>query len=294
MTPMFSIENSHALWFIFLLPLLWWLSSKTKTTLGRKHLQLLTLFRAASLLAVILGLAQPVIRYASQDISVIYALDVSRSVATGFIDKSLRWIDEVEERHNPAQSKIVIFGQNRAIVSSTDEARAITIADLGQGALSSDSTYVEQSGTNLEAAIDESLALLGADHVKRIVLFSDGNQTDGSLLDLVQSAESSGARIYPMLADSAQVADAWISNVRLPDRLRALEPTTTLVSVYSPSIASVEIVISTNSQMIAKQVHSVERGFNDLQINMRLPEAGSVPLDVIMAVSYTHLRAHET
>jgi hypothetical protein len=220
--------------------------------LGRTHLRLLTAFRAASLLAVIFGLAQPIIRYGNQDVSVVYALDVSRSVAADFIDKSLKWIDEVEERYNPAHSKIVIFGQNRTVVSSTEEARSITIADFGRSALSSDSSHVEQSGTNLEAAIDESLALLGADHVKRIVLFSDGNQTDGSLLDLVQSAQSSGARIYPMVADSAQVEDAWISNVKLPERLRALEPATFLVRIYSPSTASVEISISADGGLIAK------------------------------------------
>ena len=281
---MFTIENSYALWLILLLPLLWWFSLNTKTTLGRTHLRLLTAFRAASLLAVIFGLAQPIIRYGNQDVSVVYALDVSRSVAADFIDKSLKWIDEVEERYNPAHSKIVIFGQNRTVVSSTKEARSITIADFGRSALSSDSSHVEQSGTNLEAAIDESLALLGADHVKRIVLFSDGNQTDGSLLDLVQSAQSSGARIYPMVADSAQVEDAWISNVKLPERLRALEPATFLVRIYSPSTASVEISISADGGLIAKQVYAAKQGFNDLQINLRLPEAGSVPLDVLMAV----------
>lgn len=284
MTSIFTIENSHALWLILLLPLLWWLSSNTKTTLGRKHLRLLTAFRAVSLLAVILGLAQPIIRYGNQDISVIYALDVSRSVAADFIDKSLKWIDEVEERHNPAHSRIIIFGQNRTVVSSTEEAKSITIADFGKDALSSDSSHVEQSGTNLEAAIDESLALLGADHVKRIVLFSDGNQTDGSLLDLVQSAQSSGVRIYPMVADSAQVEDAWISNVRLPERVRAMEPMTSLVSVFSPSAASVEISISADGGLITTQSYVVKQGFNDLQINLRLPEAGSVPLDVLMTV----------
>ena len=120
---MFTIENSYALWLILLLPLLWWFSINTKTTLGRTHLRLLTAFRAASLLAVIFGLAQPIIRYGNQDVSVVYALDVSRSVAADFIDKSLKWIDEVEERYNPAHSKIVIFGQNRTVVSSTEEAR---------------------------------------------------------------------------------------------------------------------------------------------------------------------------
>ena len=281
---MLSIENPYALWLIFLLPLLWWLSLKTRTTLALRHLQLLAVFRGVSLMAVILGLAQPIIRYTSQDISVIYAVDVSRSVAADFIDKSLQWIDEVEERYRPTESRIVIFGHNRKVVPSTEEARAVTIADLGQSALSRDSVHVEQSGTNLEAAIDESLAFLGADHVKRIVLFSDGNQTDGSLLDLLQSADRSGTRIYPMVADSAQVEDAWISSVKLPDRLRALEPVTSLIRVFSPSKASAEIIISTGGDLIAKQEHVVEPGFNDLQIKMRLPEGGSVPLDVVMTV----------
>ena len=221
---MLSIENPHALWLLLLLPLLWWLSLKSKTTLGRLHLRLVSILRGLAILAVIVGLAQPIIRYASQDVSVIYAVDVSRSVAADFIDKALNWIDAVEERHDPARSKLVIFGKNRAVVSSTQEARAITIADLGPDAPLNDSGYVEQSGTNLQDAIDESLALLGSDYIKRVVLFSDGNQTTGSLLDLVQSAQRSDVRIFPMVAESAQVEDAWISNVKFPDRLRKLEP----------------------------------------------------------------------
>ena len=281
---MLSIENPHALWLLLLLPLLWWLSLKTKTTLGRRHLRLVSILRGLAILAVIVGLAQPIIRYASQDVSVIYAVDVSRSVAADFIDKALNWIDAVEERHDPARSKLVIFGKNRAVVSSTQEARAITIADLGSDAPLNDSGYVEQSGTNLQDAIDESLALLGSDYIKRVVLFSDGNQTTGSLLDLVQSAQRSDVRIFPMMAESAQVEDAWISNVKFPDRLRELEPTTVLISVYSPEKTTIEISISTDGRSIANQEYPVDRGFNDVQMNIKFPEFGLIPLDVSMNV----------
>ena len=281
---MLSIENPHALWLIVGLPLIWWMALNTKTALGRRHLRLASGLRGLAVLAIIVGLAQPIVRYASQDVSVIYAVDVSRSVATEFIGKALNWIDAVEERHDPALSKIVIFGKNRAVVSSTQEARAITIADFGSDAPLNDSEYVEQSGTNLQDAIDESLALLDSDSIKRVVLFSDGNQTTGSLLDLVQSAQRSDVRIFPMVAESAQVEDAWISNVKLPDRLRELEPTTALINVYSPKKATIEVSISTDGRLISTQVYPVDRGFNDMQMNINFSESGLIPLDISINV----------
>ncbi|MDA1331052.1 MAG: VWA domain-containing protein [Proteobacteria bacterium] len=281
---MLSIENPHALWLILVLPLVWWLAANTKTALGPRHLRLVSVMRGLAVVAVIMGLAQPILRYASQDVSVIYAVDVSRSVAADSIEKALNWIDAVEERHDPARSKLVIFGKNRAVVSSTQEARAITIADLGSDVPLDESGYIEQSGTNLQDAIDESLALLGSDSIKRVVLFSDGNQTTGSLLDLVQAAQRSDVRIFPMVAESAQVEDAWISNVKFPDRLRELEPTTALISVYSPEQTNIEISISSDGDPIATQAYPVDRGFNDVQMNIKFPNSGLIPLDISMNV----------
>jgi uncharacterized membrane protein/uncharacterized protein (UPF0212 family) len=281
---MFSLENPYALWLLLLVPLIGWLSLNTNTTLGQRHLKWLTLIRAFCVLSVILGLTQPIYKHASQEVSVIYVLDVSRSVATSFIDKALNWIDRVQVSYQPSESKIVVFGKNRSVVSSTDNARSITIADLGKDERSEDTNYVEQSGTNIEAAVDESLALLGGDHIKRIVLFSDGNQTEGSLVDLIQPAEKSGVRIYPMVADSAQAEDSWIADVKLPKRIRESEMITAFITIYSPKEGSVELSVQHNDRLVAKKIHTVSKGFNDLEMSFAVSNVGLVPLKISMSV----------
>ena len=120
---MLVFENPHALWLLLILPLLWWLAFRTSTTLSRIHLSWLSVVRTLVMLSIVVGLSQPVVRYPGQDLSVVYALDASRSVSPEFLDKSLTWVDEFEQKHSPSSSKIIVFGENLAVVNTTEEVR---------------------------------------------------------------------------------------------------------------------------------------------------------------------------
>ncbi len=226
------------------------------------------------MLSIVVGLSQPVVRYPGQDLSVVYALDASRSVSPEFLDKSLTWVDEFEQKYSPSASKIIVFGENRAVVNTTEEVRNLSVSDSSEHSQSSE--HVEQSATNIEAAVDEALALLDPGTIKRVVLFSDGNQTEGSLLDTVSSSRKVDARIYPMVADASQVQDFWIDNVELPQRCRAGEPVIASVSVHSPDETKATLAISANGETIGGLEAELRGGVNEVSVPIKFSVDGAV------------------
>ena len=60
---------------------------------------------------VLLALTRPVWHAATRDISVVYALDVSRSVAPAFVESALEWIRGANRSQAPATARYVVFAE---------------------------------------------------------------------------------------------------------------------------------------------------------------------------------------
>src|SRR5688572_4116726 len=98
-----SLQSPWPLLVLLLVPLLAWLSARTHAHLSRRHLATVTLLRCLAVALLALALARPQWNSGSEDVSVVYALDVSRSVAPQFIESALGWIGEADRQGRPAQ-----------------------------------------------------------------------------------------------------------------------------------------------------------------------------------------------
>ncbi len=74
-------EAAWAAVFLILLLVLWIASARSRTNLSAKHRYAATALRSLALIAVVVALTQPVWLAKTREISVVYALDISRSVA---------------------------------------------------------------------------------------------------------------------------------------------------------------------------------------------------------------------
>ena len=87
------------------------------------------------------------------------------------------------------------------------------------------SRLLYQGATNLERALDQSLLGLDPDRVKRLVLFTDGNQTAGRrLAGAAAPAGAGGASVSFRRHRRRRRTDAWIEAMDLPDDVRRDEP----------------------------------------------------------------------
>jgi Ca-activated chloride channel homolog len=274
-----SFDAPWALALLLVLPIIWMVAARTRTNLSRKHLVTVATLRSLALAFLAFALSQPVWHGSTSEISVVYALDVSRSVASDFVDDALLWIEAAQREQQPAQSNIVVFAKQSAVVRDTDGARALTVIDgaVAGGAEAAPSS-INQAATDLEAALDESLGALSRDRVKRIVLLSDGNETSGTVANVLPRLKTAGVRVFAVPARPYAAGDVWIDGIDVPDRLRSNEPVSIAVRVFSPVETRAQVSLSSGGRLLARRTTKLAAGINSVAFDTRMPSPGAVSL----------------
>ena len=108
-----SLTQAWPLWLLVLLPLMWLAAWRHRTRLSRWRMTLAVALRSSALAALVLALTQPVLQRTITDISVVYALDVSRSVAPAFVQSALDWMRQANKTGKPAQARYVVFADRQ-------------------------------------------------------------------------------------------------------------------------------------------------------------------------------------
>ncbi len=278
------------LWLLLLLPVVWWGARRSRANLGRWHLVTVTVLRTLALALVVAALLQPVWSRTGARVSVVYALDVSRSVAAEFVQSALDFAERAGRQAQPAASRFVVFGEDARLVGSADE-----VADVSVSAVSRPGANgaVYQGATDLERALD--LALLGLDpaHVKRIVLFSDGNQTRGDVWRVVPRLQAEGVRVFAFPAPPSSSGDAWVEAVQLPEAVRRDEPAAVIVRVVAQRAAPAQLRLSAGGAVLASRALSLQAGSNEVSVPVRLRREGAVRVTAEVVAQGDDLREND-
>ena len=269
-----SITAWWPLWLLVLLPLLWWLALRSRANLAPAHLAVVTVLRSLALLAMVLALLQPVWTAQIAQVSVVYALDVSRSVASGFVQSALQFAERANREAAPALARYVVFAEDARVLTSADAVAGIGVTSVRTGG----GRLLYQGATNIELALDEALLALDPDRVKRVVLFTDGNQTRGDLWRAVPRLAAQGARVFAFPARPHVQSDAWIEAMQVPDGVRRDEPTRVALQVVSQQRTRARVVLAAGGRVLAAREQVLEPGVNDVVLPVRLRRAGAVRL----------------
>jgi len=269
---MISIGVYWPLWLLGLLPLLFWASLRSRTDLSRAHLTVVTVLRSLALTLLVLALTQPVRTARITEVSVVYALDVSRSVASGFVHSALEFTRSANRAAAPTAARYVVFADRARILAGPDE-----VAKLGVSLEAADrARLLYQGATNLELALDEALLGLDPGRVKRLVLFTDGNQTTGDVWRVLPRLAAQGVRVFPFPAPPQPQADAWVESLDIPDGVRRDEPVSIAVRVVSQQRVPAQVALSAAGQALGARNVTLEPGLNAIVLPARIARSGSV------------------
>jgi len=278
-----GFEAYWPLLFLLLLPVLGFAGARSRTNSSPRHIAVLTLLRGCALVALVLALMRPVWQAGGVDVSVVYALDVSRSVAGGFVQSALEFMRKANAQGHPAGARYVVFADRPRLVDNVDEIPAITVVS-GQSASAPVSSSVvgngaiDQGATNLERALDQALQGFKADDVKRLVLFTDGNQTDGDVWRVLPRLKAEGVRVFAFPATPRTTSDAWVESIETADIVRRDEPVSVNVRVMSQQQTRARVRLLAAGEQIGARNVSLSAGENDVALQVRLRQQGSVAL----------------
>src|SRR5207248_2472068 len=92
---------------------------------------------------------------------------------------------------------------------------------------------IDQSGTNIEDAIDNAIRSFAPHHLKRLVLLSDGNENSGHMMEMLSRLKSEGIHVYTLPSQARANQDVWVENVLAPSEVTSEELFPLEVHVYS-------------------------------------------------------------
>jgi hypothetical protein len=167
----FTYRPAFAL--MIVLPWVWWLHHAGGGGLSRGRALSSLLVRFLMIGAFILLLAEPRAVRRSDALSVVYALDVSDSMGAKVRDQALGWIMQTATKKPPKdEAGLVVFGNDAAVELPPRQSFPFEAIN----------SRVARDGTDLGKALSLAAAMLPEEHQGRIVLLTDGNETEGSAL----------------------------------------------------------------------------------------------------------------
>ena len=255
-----------------LLPVVWLLAWHNRVGAGRLRMIGATVLRSLALVAVVVALMRPTLQIKSADLSVAYVVDISASVSSHFLDQALNWIGQVNTKHKPAQSRLVVFADRAKLLDSVEEARSLTVA-TGDGPRSRQD-LIHQSATNLETGLLATLPGFEPGSIKRIVLLSDGNETEGDVWRALPRLRAEGVRVFTIPAETTAENDAWVEAIVVPDGVHERTAVDVEARLFSQQRAPAQVDLLIGERMAASRVVKLAPGDNRVAFNVHFPRAG--------------------
>ncbi len=240
-------------------------------------------------LAVLAGvLAQPNWRREAEDVSVVVVADVSRSMPSGSPRALAEFLGSVAPESEPADRIGVVTTAERALAelipSSLRPARVVA-----PGLDPDRWTRAGLDGTNLADGVTLAMALSNQDAATRILLVSDGNETESSVLAAARTARASGIPIDVLLVpydlDREVIFDSIVApstarqgqtvNVRFA--MTALAPTSGTVTLMANGVP---VDLSPEESGPSDRI-DLEVGKNVITLPMRLDRSGPQVFEAI-------------
>ncbi len=235
----YELLEPRAIAVVLLTPLLLYVLGKSLADLPWQQRVLSVLLRVAFLVLLGLGLTRLVRSDETHRVATVVLLDVSDSIADGTLDKARAEIEQLYQAKGAEDSlKLVAFAARpRAIPVEEDGKLALPkTADLrwkdAPGAPKTD------AGSNIQGALELAYGLFPPGYLKRLVLFSDGLETEGSLLSEANQAKRFGARLYVRPFRDPPPGEVAVRALRLPDKVDIGQPFEVTAEVYASRATS--------------------------------------------------------
>ncbi|HTP10802.1 MAG TPA: VWA domain-containing protein [Anaerolineae bacterium] len=249
---------------LILLPILIAIGRPARGSTRRRETIALGL-RMIIVLCVILALAGLELARPSDQLAVVFLIDGSDSMSQAA--KSLAFDYAQQAIHGMGaddQAAVVVFGGDALVertMSSSRELGALTsIPNTGQ--------------TNLADAIRLGLALYPPGAARRMIILSDGAQTIGDADEAARYAAASGVEIVTLPFVMQPSAEALITAVEAPARLRTGERFDLRVSLDATQAMTTKLRVLVDGQAVHEASYRLNKGHQTINIPLTATDPG--------------------
>nr|WP_280518504.1 VWA domain-containing protein [Lederbergia wuyishanensis] len=238
-----------------------------KHSKGYNHIEKIwiTCIRGLVFTLIIISLATPQLVFKIDERNVVFLVDSSASMI-GTQDEILSWIEKgVISKREKDQFAIISLGKNAAVEQSLNVNKDV-IQEL--------STNIDKYDTNIEQGIQLASSIFPSNSNGRVVLFSDGNETVGNVLDAARLLRQRGIVLdyIPITRHFGQ--DMAVTEFSVPSSLYEGETVKLTMKVESNYAANSKVRITLNDEEIIEKDVKIKEGTNLITFSHEATETG--------------------
>lgn len=264
-----SVEILAPLFFgvLLLLPVLWLVGRFSLSDLPRAQRWMNIGLRALLLVSLSGALVQVVLTSFESRVATIFLVDTSASMPDASIQEAVRHINQAQRaRGERDQVQVLAFARNPYIVrlEADEELSEIPRPEDPDDALDTDPA----------AALRMAYGLFPQDHIKRVVIISDGNETRGDFLTEVHRASEFGIRLYNQEVEIEVPPEVLIQDLEVPDDIEIGAPFKMIARVFSNHDDSATLELWQNDFRDGTQEVDLIKGMNEVTFETQVSEPG--------------------
>ena len=246
-------------WLLTFIPLLAWYAARVHARSFVGPSRIMLVMRVLLFSTLIVALSGPEISLPSSSTEVVALVDDSasllpsrRAAMVGIVQK-LRTL-------NPSLS-VWRFGQKAELASVEHP--------LGD---------VPQTDTRLERALFAAQAGLSETGARRIVLLSDGRETEGDVRRAARSLGDERIAVFPVRLPAATDPEVLLVDMHAPEGLRRGEQVELSLTVHSTTAVPAQIAISEGGRSVWEETVQLKAGDNEVRASVSLQTSGLLRL----------------
>jgi uncharacterized membrane protein len=243
----------------------WWLQTAGYGGLSGARSTVALLVRLSVLGVFILALAEPRVVRQNTGLAVVYALDVSDSMGEKVSDRSLNYILKTAgAKPEKDAAGLVVFGRDAAVELPPRLSFPFEVINA----------RVAKDGTDIARALSLAAAVVPEDKQGRIVLVSDGVETEGNVAGVLDDLKSRHVAVDVLPVQYDYPHEVWLERLDLPRQVKFGETYEASVLLDSLQAGDGKLVLRENGKTIAEQTVHYERGKNRYSLPLYFREPG--------------------
>ncbi|MDB6154900.1 MAG: von Willebrand factor type domain protein [Chthoniobacteraceae bacterium] len=255
-TSMFELTYPLSLWFLLVIPLLFLAMRGSLAELSRTQRAVCLALRAFLLLLLIFALAEVRILRPSNDLAILFAIDQSASLSPQASQQARDFtIASLAAQHSGDMTGVVGFAQKPVLLQPP-----VQHARIAQSW--PEPPLEERKQSDLGAAMEFASAFFPAEKAKRLVLLTDGADTDGQAAQAAQRLAAAGIELFTVPLRNPFTPEVLVEKVEVPRRLKNGEPFDLSASIQSNLETTVKVKVYQNQFLLEEISLALKKGNN--------------------------------
>lgn len=266
----------RALWILPALPWFVFVSTRSRADLATSQLLLGAALRVASALALLVALARPASVIRDARVCVAVLVDVSESVGDDVLARFRAFVEALHTGRRERCLRVVTYAERPRLDEALDGAVGAAGVPGGRGVTRHNGAG---SGSDLALALSFAYGLFPPGALRRVLLMSDGAETQGDVLSEASRAARFNTRVSVVPSRAPPPAEVAAVQLRLPEHIRVNQPFDVRATIFATQRASVDLTLmqgeSVNGLDPGRAVE-LTPGFSELQFRSVVRVPGDV------------------